>query len=87
MNGRAYTRMGQWKITIGTCGKCSPSLPPRRSTMRSSNKGVPSALISLPLRYMHTTVEMVHKQDVEDCIRLIYDTLLNIQPGEDFKYL
>lgn len=52
-----------------------------------SNKGVPSALISLPLRYMHTTVEMVHKQDVEDCIRLIYDTLLNIQPGEDFKYL
>jgi len=52
-----------------------------------SNAGVPSALISLPLRYMHTTVEMVHKQDVEDCIRLIYETLQNIQPGEDFKYL
>ena len=30
---------------------------------------------------------MVHKQDVEDCIRLIYETLQNIQPGEDFKYL
>ncbi len=26
-----------------------------------SNGGVPSALISLPLRYMHTTVEMVHR--------------------------
>jgi len=52
-----------------------------------SNMGVPSALISLPLRYMHTTVEMVHKDDVENCIRLIYETLQNIQPGEDFKYL
>jgi putative aminopeptidase FrvX len=49
--------------------------------------GVASALISLPLRYMHTTVEMVHKQDVEDCIRLIYETLQNIKAGEDFKYL
>jgi putative aminopeptidase FrvX len=49
--------------------------------------GVPSALISLPLRYMHTTVEMVHKSDVENCIRLILATLKNIQPGEDFKYL
>jgi endoglucanase len=49
--------------------------------------GVPSALISLPLRYMHTTVEMVHRDDVENCIRLILATLKNIQPGEDFKYL
>ena len=50
-----------------------------------SNMGVASALISLPLRYMHTTVEMVHKQDVEDCIRLIYETLQNIKVGEDFQ--
>ena len=34
-----------------------------------SNGGVPSALISLPLRYMHTTVEMVHKNDVENVIK------------------
>ena len=52
-----------------------------------SNKGVASALISLPLRYMHTTVEMVHKSDVEHCIQLILATLKNIQPGEDFKYI
>ena len=52
-----------------------------------SNCGVPSALISLPLRYMHTTVEMVHKNDVESCIKLIYETLLKIKSGEDFKYL
>lgn len=51
-----------------------------------SNGGVASALISLPLRYMHTTVEMVHKDDVENVIRMIYETLLNIKEGETFSY-
>jgi putative aminopeptidase FrvX len=51
-----------------------------------SNDGVPSALISLPLRYMHTTVEMIHKEDVDNVIRLIYETLLTIENGQDFKY-
>ena len=51
-----------------------------------SNGGVASALISLPLRYMHTTVEMVHKDDVENVIRLIYETLLKIKDGETFSY-
>ena len=51
-----------------------------------SNGGVASALISLPLRYMHTTVEMVHKEDVANVIRLIYETLLNLRDGETFSY-
>ena len=51
-----------------------------------SNGGVPSALISLPLRYMHTTVEMAHKDDIENVIRLIYETLLKIEDGHNFKY-
>lgn len=51
-----------------------------------SNGGVASALISLPLRYMHTTVETVHKDDVENVIRLIYETLLNIKADETFSY-
>ncbi|WP_346881229.1 M42 family metallopeptidase [uncultured Algibacter sp.] len=51
-----------------------------------SNGGVASALISLPLRYMHTTVEMVHREDVENVIKLIYETLLNIKDGETFSY-
>ena len=51
-----------------------------------SNGGVPSALISLPLRYMHTTVEMVQKEDVENVIRLIYETLNNIKSNESFSY-
>lgn len=51
-----------------------------------SNGGVPSALISLPLRYMHTTVEMVDKEDVQNVIQLIYETLLNISPDMKLKY-
>ena len=51
-----------------------------------SNGGVPSALISLPLRYMHTTVEMAHKEDVINVIKLIYQTLLRIENGHNFKY-
>tara|TARA_B110000444_G_C18849500_1_gene604440 strand:- start:4019 stop:5098 length:1080 start_codon:yes stop_codon:yes gene_type:complete len=51
-----------------------------------SNGGVASALISLPLRYMHTTVEMVQKEDVENVIRLIYETIQKIKPGESFNY-
>ncbi|WKW45610.1 M42 family metallopeptidase [Myroides sp. JBRI-B21084] len=51
-----------------------------------SNGGVASALISLPLRYMHTTVEMVHKNDVEHVIQLIYETLLQIESNHNFNY-
>ncbi|MFC5195848.1 M42 family metallopeptidase [Bizionia hallyeonensis] len=51
-----------------------------------SNGGVPSALISLPLRYMHTTVEMVHKDDVENVIKMIYETLLKMKEGETYSY-
>lgn len=51
-----------------------------------SNGGVPSSLISLPLRYMHTTVEMVHQADVHHVIELIYETLKNLKNNQDFKY-
>ncbi len=51
-----------------------------------SNGGVASALISLPLRYMHTTVEMVHRDDVENVIKLIYESLLKIENEETFSY-
>jgi putative aminopeptidase FrvX len=51
-----------------------------------SYMGVPSSLISLPLRYMHTTVEMTHQADVHAVIRLIFHTLQQIQHGQDFRY-
>ena len=52
-----------------------------------STGGVASALISLPLRYMHTTVESVAKEDVENVIRLIYESLQKIKNNQDFRYL
>jgi len=51
-----------------------------------ANGGVASALISLALRYMHTTVESVAKNDVENVIRLIYNSLQNIKNNQDFRY-
>lgn len=49
--------------------------------------GIASALISLPLRYMHTTVESVHKQDVEEVIKLIYHSIKAIKNNQDFRYI
>ena len=52
-----------------------------------SGKGVASALISMPLRYMHTTVEMCAKSDIENVITLIYESLQTIKNGQDFRYI
>ncbi len=52
-----------------------------------SNGGVPSVLISLPLRYMHTTVEAAHKDDIENVVKLIFEALQKIEYKHNFKYL
>lgn len=52
-----------------------------------SNDGVASALISIPLKYMHTTVEMCAKDDLESTIDLIYETVIQLKDGQDFRYL
>ncbi|HKG69930.1 MAG TPA: M42 family metallopeptidase [Segetibacter sp.] len=52
-----------------------------------ANDGCPSVLISIPLRYMHTTVEMLHKKDIENTIKLMYETLLALNPETNLNYL
>lgn len=52
-----------------------------------SNEGVPAALISLPLKYMHTTVETAHETDIEQVIDLMYQFLVQLENGHDFRYL
>lgn len=52
-----------------------------------SGEGVPSALISLPLKYMHTTVETVSKEDVEEVINLMYRFIVQLKSGHDFRYI
>jgi tetrahedral aminopeptidase len=51
-----------------------------------STEGIASALISLPLKYMHTTVEMAHKDDVEAVINLMYEFVAQLKSGHDFRY-
>jgi putative aminopeptidase FrvX len=51
-----------------------------------ANEGCPSVLISIPLRYMHTTVEMLNRKDIEQTILLIYETLLGLTPKTNFSY-
>jgi putative aminopeptidase FrvX len=46
--------------------------------------GVPSALLSVPLRYMHSTVEMVDLSDVERCIVLLTHFVGSIITKEEF---
>jgi putative aminopeptidase FrvX len=52
-----------------------------------SGMGVASALISLPLKYMHTTVETVHMDDVNSCIQLMYQTVKSLKAGQTFNYI
>jgi putative aminopeptidase FrvX len=51
-----------------------------------SNDGCPSVLISIPLKYMHTTVEMLHKRDIENTIKLIYESVLALTPKTNLSY-
>ncbi len=51
-----------------------------------ANDGCPSVLISIPLRYMHTTVEMIHKSDIESTIQLMYEVLLALSPKTNLSY-
>jgi len=50
-------------------------------------ENTPTAILATPLKYMHTTVEMAHKDDVKACIDLFVETLLSITPEwiEDVK--
>ncbi len=52
-----------------------------------SRDGVASSLISLPLKYMHTTVETASLADIENVINLIYHAVINIKNGQDFRYI
>ena len=49
-------------------------------TMAFFLENTPTAIAATPLKYMHTTVEMAHKQDVEECINLFVETLKSITP-------
>lgn len=49
--------------------------------------GIPSALISLPLRYMHSPVETASVQDINNLIALMTQSVLALEPDQTFNVL
>jgi len=49
-------------------------------------KGIPSALLTMGMRYMHTPSEMIHKHDVKDAIDLLYHTIVDGELISDLSY-
>lgn len=47
--------------------------------------GVPSGLVSLPLRCMHSVVETAHADDIENTIKLMTKFVLGLSAKDDFK--
>ncbi|CAH2031479.1 M42 family metallopeptidase [Trichlorobacter ammonificans] len=54
------------------------------NVMQISRNGVATALVKLPLRYMHTPVEVVSLADLEQAARLIVAVLAHIRTQEQF---
>ncbi|MEX0685608.1 MAG: M42 family metallopeptidase [Balneolales bacterium] len=49
--------------------------------------GIPSALISLPLRYMHSPVEMASMEDVGNLVNLMEEIIISMNQDESFRVL
>jgi putative aminopeptidase FrvX len=52
--------------------------------MYLSRAGIAAGLVSIPLRYMHTPVEVVHLEDVENVVRLLVAFARRLEPGISF---
>ncbi len=59
------------QLTVGSYGN---------DTMAFFLESIPTAILATPLKYMHTTVEMAHKKDVENAINLYLEFLKSLNP-------
>ena len=50
-----------------------------------SRRGVPTGLVSIPLRYMHSPIETADLCDIESAVRLIVAFALKLEPGLTFS--
>lgn len=56
-------------------------------TALMTGSGVPIALVSIPLRYMHSSVEVASWKDLENAIELIAEMLWRMDTGFDYRPL
>ena len=51
----------------------------------TTKRGIPSALVSIPMRYMHSTVETVDLDDVERTVRLLTAFVRSVRADDTFR--
>ena len=54
------------------------------NAIQLSRAGVPAGLVSVPTRYMHTPVEMISLDDLENCAKLLARFVKNLTGRESF---
>jgi endoglucanase len=54
------------------------------SPMQVSRGGRATALVSVPLRYMHTPSEMLSLKDLDSTVKMLTRFVLDLKPGTDF---
>ena len=54
-------------------------------TILNTNNGVPHVLFSIPLRYMHSPIEVASKKDIESMINVLAKFLCNLDGNIDLK--
>ena len=50
----------------------------------ASREGIPTGLVSIPLRNMHSPIEIVQLDDLESCIRLLVAFARKLEPGASY---
>ncbi len=64
---------------------CSRNTGTDTDVIFTQQHGIPSALVSLPLRYMHSVVEMAHFQDIEHVICLLTAFATSVKAKDVFS--
>ena len=62
-----------YQLTVGSMGN---------DTVAFFMENTPTAILATPLKYMHTTVEMAHKKDVKNAIKLFVEFLKDLTPNK-----
>lgn len=70
----------QWEVAAGHTGTDADKA-------HFVGTGIPTALVSIPLRYMHSSVEVGNYQDLEYCIELLSELLVRIDSQYSFTTL